>query len=106
MRAVVCWALVLSACLAGGEDDFSPRSRLTTVEDLESASKGGYAPGDVSLNEGSWHFADALVGTLATDRKPGERAARVRQLGRMTMLYDRDGAGSFSVWPSPARSHP
>ncbi|PCJ23456.1 MAG: hypothetical protein COA97_11575 [Flavobacteriales bacterium] len=67
--------------------------------DYESASKGSYACGAVTLNGISWNFCDALIGSLANDRKNGAQSARVRNTGTMTMLADKtSGAGTIGVY--------
>jgi endonuclease G, mitochondrial len=93
-------ALVVSACALDaepGEVDREVVVLAATSEGFESGSKTSYAAGAVSLASGTWSFDDALVGTLAGDAKNGARAARVRNTGKLTMGFDRAGAGTFSV---------
>ncbi len=68
------------------------------VTDFESASKTGYASGDVALNGVNWNMTDVLVGTLADDFKNGSKSARLRGYGisSMTMLSDLPGIGTVS----------
>lgn len=67
-------------------------------EDFESGSKGSYKSGVVRLKTGEWLFEEALIGSEEKDRKSGNRAARVRGLGKLTMLFDYpDGAKSVSI---------
>lgn len=46
--------------------------------DFDTASKGGYAAGDVTLNGISWNLNDALIGSATGDRFNGIKSARVR----------------------------
>ena len=71
--------------------------------DFEDATKGGFAPGDVTLNGLSWNLNQALIGNLADDRFNGQFSARVRsnetvQAGIMTMNEDYEGGLSAIVF--------
>ncbi|GAB3586978.1 DNA/RNA non-specific endonuclease [Hymenobacter daeguensis] len=57
-------------------------------ETFESGSKGAYEEADEPLATGTWHFEDALIGSSPQDHKNGERAARLRNLGRISMRFD------------------
>ena len=57
-------------------------------ETFEAGSKGAYEEADEPLATGAWHFQDALIGSSAQDHKSGERAARLRNLGRISMRFD------------------
>jgi len=46
---------------------------------FESATKTAYAAESIYVEDRPWHFADALVGTLASDLKEGNRSVRIRQ---------------------------
>lgn len=86
------------------------------LEDFESGAKGSYKSGTVRLKTGEWLFEEALIGGEERDRKNGNRAARVRGLGKLTMLFDypngakgvsvrygvygSDEGGSWSLWVS------
>src|SRR6185436_11189319 len=79
-------------CLAIDDGATTTAAGLTaaaTLEGFESGSKGSYAAGDVALATGTWRLDDALIGGLAGDVKDGAHAARVRNAGRLTMLFDR-----------------
>lgn len=66
-------------------------------EGFESGSKGAYAVADVALSTGSWNFNDALIGTLASDRKNGLKSARIENSGILSMNFDAtDGASQVS----------
>jgi endonuclease G len=86
------------------------------LEDFESGSKGAYAPADEALATGSWRFEEALIGSADQDHKAGAHAARLRGLGRLTMLfnapagirtirlqaaaYGQDGPSTWELWLS------
>ncbi|WP_096156477.1 phospholipase D-like domain-containing protein [Bacillus sp. FJAT-45066] len=65
-------------------------------EDFETGSKTAYAKGNVQLGSGVWEFDNAILGSLASDKKEGNRAARIRSVGSISMLYDIIGAKSVS----------
>ncbi len=61
------------------------------TEGFESATKGSYAGGNVTLSSsGSWFLSDALIGTLSNDRKFGARSARIRNTGYAIMNFNMD----------------
>ncbi|WP_244535143.1 Ig domain protein group 2 domain protein [Gracilibacillus kekensis] len=66
-------------------------------EDFESGSKGAYAAANVTLASGSWHFDNALLGSLSSDKKNGTQSTRIRSNGSITMNFDADGAESVTV---------
>ena len=68
---------------SGGEPQ---QSGLT--ETFEAGSKGAYAEANENLGTGSWHFANALIGSAEQDHKHGQRAARLRAQGRLSMNFD------------------
>jgi len=69
-----------------------------STENFETGSKGSYAAGNVTLSTGVWNFSDALLGNLSTDRKNGTQSARVRNSGKLTMLFDyTNGASTVTV---------
>lgn len=52
-------------------------------------SPTGSASGDnVTLPSGSWNMYDALVGNLSGDLKAGSWSGRIRNTGKVTMLFD------------------
>ena len=57
-------------------------------ETFEAGSKGAYEDADEPLATGPWRFQDALVGSSPQDHANGERAARLRNLGRISMRFD------------------
>jgi endonuclease/exonuclease/phosphatase family metal-dependent hydrolase len=64
-------------------------------ENFESGTKGGYASGNVQLSTGSWFFNDALLGSLANDKKEGGQTSRIRN-GSIGMNFNVSGAGELS----------
>ena len=85
-------------------------------ETFEAGSKGAYNEADEPLATGPWHFQDALIGSSPQDHKSGERAARMRNLGRVSMRFDaatgvrritisaaaygQDGPSTWELWLS------
>jgi len=65
-------------------------------ERFENGTKGAYAAGDVILTTGSWHFNDALIGSLATDLKDSLKSARIRE-GNISMNFDIEGLGMLYI---------
>ncbi len=112
--AVVCTAGLL---MVGCADNFIQESQSINLSDeraadatasllavslTESFEVGGTSPktaydvsptgsssGDnVTLPSGSWNLYDALVGNLAGDLKAGSWSARIRNTGKITMLFN------------------
>jgi endonuclease G len=57
-------------------------------ETFEAGSKGAYGDADEPLATGAWHFQDALIGSSPQDHAHGQRAARLRNMGRLSMRFD------------------
>lgn len=66
-------------------------------EGFEAGGKTAYAAGNVALGTGSWYMDDALTGNLSSDKKTGAFAARVREVGRVRMNFNKTGAGTVSI---------
>jgi endonuclease G len=66
-------------------------------EGFEAGGKTSYAAANVTLGTGSWFMDDALTGNLSTDRKTGAYSARVRNIGRVRMNFNKSGAGTVSI---------
>jgi endonuclease G len=66
-------------------------------EGFEAGGKTSYAAANVTLGTGSWFMDDALTGNLSTDRKTGSWSARIRNLGRVRMNFNKTGAGTVSI---------
>ena len=69
---------------------------VNITEDYETASKGSYAAGVIELPTGTWYLAEALLGTLDSDRKTGTKSVRIRDYGMLQMNFDVTGATSVS----------
>ena len=85
-------------------------------ETFETGSKGAYEEADEPLATGPWHFQDALIGSSPQDHKNGEHAARIRNMGRISMrfnaaagvrritisaaAYGSDGPSTWELWLS------
>ena len=67
------------------------------TEGFEAGGKTAYAAGNVTLGTGWWYMDDALTGNLSTDRKTGAYSARIRNIGRVHMNFDKTGAGTVSI---------
>ncbi|KAB8331941.1 hypothetical protein SD80_020700 [Scytonema tolypothrichoides VB-61278] len=94
--------LALPLKIAGGAilllSFFSSRVNSVTIsEGFENGTKGSYAAADVTLSTGVWNFNDALIGNLSTDVKSGTQSARIRNNGKVTMKFDRTGAGTVTI---------
>jgi hypothetical protein len=61
----------------------------TSPKTAYDVSPTGSSSGDnVTLSGNSWNMYDALIGNLAGDLKAGSWAARIRNTGKITMLFD------------------
>jgi endonuclease G len=87
-------ATLLFACSAPASETTTVASRPAQAtaaafpETFETGSKGAYAAAPEALATGQWLFTEALIGNSAEDHKDGERAARLRTGGRLTMQFD------------------
>ncbi len=66
-------------------------------ENFEQGIKRSYAAGDVQLSSGSWNLSDALIGTLESDRKEGNKSVRVRNSGIVHMNFDLQLKGQVTI---------
>ena len=57
-------------------------------EDFEQGSKPSYAAAPVELFTGTWFFSDALIGSLANDKKNGFKSVRFQSSGYIEMNFD------------------
>lgn len=61
----------------------------TSPKTAYDVSPAGSASGDnVTLGGNSWNLFDALIGNTASDKKAGTWSARVRNTGKITMLFN------------------
>lgn len=96
-------------------EDFEVGS--TSPKTAYDVSPTGSSSGDnVTLQGNSWNLYDALIGNLSGDLKDGSWSARVRNTGKITMLFDvttgistvtlkygtynGDAASTFGLWYS------
>lgn len=57
-------------------------------ETFETGTKTAYTYGTVSLTTGTWGMDDALIGNTESDVKDGTKSVRIRNNGKLTMLFD------------------
>lgn len=74
-------------------------SRLASNgENFETGTKTSYTTGNILLSSGNWTLNDALIGNSTADRKNGLQSARIRNSGRLSMLFDHpNGASTVSI---------
>ncbi|MEO7212207.1 hypothetical protein [Mucilaginibacter sp.] len=61
----------------------------TSPKTAYDVSPTGSSSGDnVTLSGNSWNVYDALIGNLAADKRAGSWSARIRNTGKITMLYN------------------
>jgi hypothetical protein len=61
----------------------------TSPKTAYDVSPTGSSSGDnVTLSGNSWNLYDALIGNLAADKRAGSWSARIRNTGKITMLYN------------------
>ena len=91
-------ALVAVCLLSALTVTFTTASMQTTFnEGFEAGGKTGYAAAEVTLGSGSWFMEDALVGSLANDRKIGSFSLRLRNSGLVRMNFNKTDAGTISI---------
>ncbi len=85
-------------------------------EPFEIGSKTSYTTGNVTFSSGVWTLNDALIGTSTSDSKNGTQSVRIRNAGKLSMLfnapngittvsishgrYATDAASSWTLWAS------
>jgi len=57
-------------------------------ETFETGTKTSYGYGTVTLTTGIWGMDDALIGNTASDAKDGTKSVRIRNSGKLTMLFN------------------
>ncbi|WP_307067829.1 phospholipase D-like domain-containing protein [Alkalibacillus filiformis] len=80
------------------EHDWVGGNPSFVYEDFEDGWKSSYSAGDVELQSGSWHFDNALTGSHSSDKKIGDRSARIRSNGSISMNYDAPEAQYISFY--------
>ena len=78
---------------------FVPASTGTSfTEGFNTGTKGAYTTGNVTFTSGAWTLNDALLGNTTSDRKTGAQSVRMRNSGKLTMLFNwATGAKTVSV---------
>jgi len=85
-------------------DGSVPQADATTeaqpwLENFEAGSKGSYTSGEVISTQGSWTLDNALLGTLANDKKNNTQSVRIQSTGSIWMNFDKPGgAGSLTLY--------
>jgi len=71
----------------------------TSPKTAYDVSPAGSASGDnVTLQAKSWNLYDGVIGNLSADKRVGSWSARLRNTGRLTMLFDQSsGISTVSV---------
>jgi endonuclease G len=93
-------SVAATGCVVDGtqpDEVVETTAAVTTSEGFEAGTKTAYSVADVTLASGTWTLDDALIGTLTTDVKTGTKAGRLRNSGRITMRFDRSGAGTVTI---------
>lgn len=67
------------------------------TEDFEQAHKGSYATGNLNFKTGIWYLADALTGSSEADYKTGKQAVRIKNNGKISMLFDVENAVTVTI---------
>lgn len=70
---------------------------LTITEDFEQGRKAAYITGNVNFKTGNWLLQDALTGSTEADYKTGKQSVRIRNNGKVSMLFEVDGASTVTV---------
>jgi endonuclease G len=68
-----------------------------STEDFEQGHKAAYITGNAIFQTGNWLLQDALTGSSEADYKDGKQAVRIRNEGKISMLFDVDGASTVTV---------
>ncbi|RYY30679.1 MAG: DNA/RNA non-specific endonuclease [Sphingobacteriaceae bacterium] len=110
-RVVVLLAAIflLNAC-GGNNQSSTPPANPTAVsyggnysiaqnftEDFEQGQKKSYGTGNVAFKTGAWLLQDALTGNSEADHKSGKQAVRLKSNGKLTMLFEVNGAAAISL---------
>ncbi|HEX2270988.1 MAG TPA: hypothetical protein VHH35_15695, partial [Pyrinomonadaceae bacterium] len=96
-RIVTKTLLAFSAALLVLTISLTTATMTPLSEGFEAGGKTAYAAANVTLGTGSWFMDDALIGNLSTDRKTGAFSARIRNVGRVRMNFNKSGAGTVSI---------
>lgn len=67
------------------------------AEDFEQGRKSAYTAGNVAFKTGNWGLQDALVGSTVADYKTGRQSIRIKNKGKISMLFDAEDAATVTV---------
>lgn len=82
MKNIIKFIFVASVC------SLSLTAKAQLFENFEQGVKTSYIPSPVTLETGTWYFSDALIGTLANDKKNGAKSVRFQNSGYIEMSFD------------------
>lgn len=69
----------------------------TLTEDFEQGHKSAYAAGNSTFKTGNWYLADALIGNSQADYKTGKQSIRIKNNGKISMLFDVEDAATVTI---------
>ncbi len=99
LTAVLAAVFLLNACGNNNRSSMPPANPAsvsyggnytaaqTLTEDFEQGQKKSYAAGRVKFKTGNWLLQDALIGSSTTDYKAGKQSVRIRNSGKLSMLF-------------------
>lgn len=106
---VLVSVLILGSC-GNGNLSNNPPANPTSVsyggnyqiaqnitEDFEQGHKDAYRSGNVAFKTGAWLLEDALTGNSKADYKTGKQAVRIKNNGKISMLFDVEGTATVTV---------
>jgi len=106
---VLVSVLILGSC-GNGNLSNNPPANPTSVsyggnyqiaqnitEDFEQGHKDAYMSGNVAFKTGAWLLEDALTGNSEADYKTGKQAVRIKNNGKISMLFDVEGTATVTV---------
>ncbi len=73
------------------------QSSQTLTEDFEQGHKAAYANGNITFKTGNWDLEDALIGSSEADYKAGKQSVRIKNNGKISMLFNMEGAALVTV---------
>lgn len=77
------------------EGNYSTDQNFT--EEFEQSQKKSYATGNVAFKTGGWLLQDALTGSTDADHKAGKQAIRIKNNGKLSMLFDVNSATTITI---------
>jgi len=73
------------------------KTAQTLTEDFEQGRKASYPIKNIAFKTGAWLLQDALTGNSTADHKAGKQAVRIRNNGKITMLFEVESAITISI---------